>query len=253
MLCIKEFLYKGVLINVWVSVFFCCAQPVFSEQYDFVDVNVHPLGFYDEQQQVKGVAIDIFKQVMANLGHGVNFQLFPGNRVIHLLKEGKAHGAPFIRKTDNRTLFLDYSDEVIISEDIYIYVNKGDEFKFNGDFSVLKNKIIAVVLGDTHGDEFNKVVDSLDIVETSSVSSSFKMLSKQRVDIVLSTSIRASKELKNQHKNRFVKLNTPLVTVPLYVAFSKKKNLNQLKSHFDRELRKLKLSGEVDRILNKWH
>lgn len=253
MFSIKKFLYKAAFINALVCLLVCWAQPAFSEQYDFIDVNAHPLGFYDEERQVKGVAIDIFKQVMANLGHAVTFQLLPGKRVIHLLKEGKAHGAPFIRKTSSRKLFLDYSDEVIISEDIYIYVNKGKEFTFTGDFSQLKNKKIALVLGDTHGDDFNRVVDSLDIIETSSVASSFKMLGKQRVDIVLSTSIRASKELKQQRNNDFVKLDSPLVTVPLYVAFSKKKNLHQLKSQFDRELRKLKLNGEVERILNKWH
>ena len=253
MLSNKYSLYKALFLRLLLVTLMAWGQPVFSERYNFVDVNVHPLGFYDEQHRVKGVAIDIFKQVMSNLGHDVSFQLLPGNRVIHLLKEGKTHGVPFIRKTDSRKEFLDYSKEIIISEDIYLYINKGKEFTFNGNLDALKNKKIAIVLGDTHGEKFNSISVSLDIVETSNVASSFKMLEKQRVDIVLSTTIRASKELKNERSHLFVKLPNPLVTVSLYAAFSKTKNLNKLRDQFDKELKNIKNSGEVDRIIEKWH
>ena len=253
MLSIKKFLYEAAFKNSLLALLICWAAPVFSEQFNFVDVNAHPLGFYDEQHEVKGVAIDIFNQVMGNLGHRVNFELLPGNRVIYLLKEGKAHGVPFIRKTESRQQFLDYSTEIIISENIYIYVNKGKKFSFNGDFDFFKNKKIAVVLGDTHGEAFNNIMDSLDVIETSSISSSFKMLGKKRVDIVLSTSIRASREIKNQAHHEFTKLPTPMETVPLYVAFSKKRNLGHLKAQFDKELRKLKQAGKVKSIIESWH
>lgn len=251
MLFIKPFLYKAFLYGVLISGF----GPGFTvaEQYEFVDVNAHPLGFYDKNQHVKGVAIDIFKRVMVNLGHGVSFELLPGKRVIHLLKEGKVHGVPFIRKTDSRQEFLDYSTEIIISENIYIYVDKDSSFEFSGDFDVFKSQKIAVVLGDTHGEKFNKIAPSLNIVETSSIASSFKMLEKKRVDLVLSTSIRASRELKGKRDKTIIKLNTPVVTVPLYAAFSKKKNLKNLRSEFDKELKKIKKSGEVKRIISQWH
>ena len=152
-----------------------------------------------------------------------------------------------------RDRFLDYSSEIIFSENIYLYVNIGSSFSFNGKIEVLKGQRIAVVLGDSHGDEFNNLAYSLDITETSSLASSFKMLEKNRVDIVLSTSIRASRELKNPRDVKIIKLSTPLVIAPLYAAFSKKQNLTELRNEFDKELIKLKASGEVDRIITQWH
>ncbi len=223
-----------------------------ADAFYFVDVNAHPLGFYDRNEKVQGVAIEIFDRVMKNLNHEVELELLPGKRVVYMLKDGLADGVPFIRKTDRREQYLDYSAEVLLFERVYFYVNKGDGFAFNGDLSVIKQKKIAVILGDSHGAAFNQLAASLDLVKTISLDSSFSMLLNNRVDIVVSTELRAAKTLKAFPVGDIVRISNPVVTIPLYVAFSKKRNLSALRDDFDKELRVLKASGFVEAMLKKW-
>ncbi len=223
-----------------------------SDELFFVDVNAHPLSFYDEQRQVQGVAIEIFKKVMDNLGHKTVLELLPGKRVIHMLKNGQADGVPFIRKTSKRETYLDYSQEALLYENVYFYVNKGHEFDFNGDFSAIKQKKIAIILGDTHGDIFNKIAVNLNLVETITLDSSFSMLLKKRVDMVVSTAQRASKILETLPSGKIVRIMNPMESIPLYAAFTKKRRLSLLRDQFDRELKELKRSGFVKSIVDKW-
>ncbi len=224
-----------------------------SDELFFVDVNAHPLGFYDDKQQVQGVAIEIFKKVMGNLGHNSTLELLPGKRVIHMLENGQADGVPFIRKTPKREVYLDYSQEVLLYENVYFYVNAGHQFEFSGDYSAIKQKKMAVILGDTYGEAFNKMAASLNLIGTKTLDSSFFMLLKNRVDVVVSTQQRASKILKAYPAGGIVRVAHPIGSIPLYVAFSKKRQLSLLRDQFDRELKKLKRSGFVKSVVDKWH
>ncbi len=218
----------------------------------FIDVNAHPLGFY-EDNKVTGIAIDLFQAVMTKLGKEVNFKLLPGKRVLHMLKKGEADGVPFIRKTPAREAFLNYCHEPLLSEDIFFYVNKDDNFTFNGDFLSLKDKKIAIILGDSHGEKFNRIADQLTIVQTSSVESSFEMLIRKRVDVVLSTRLRAAKTFNKLPKGKIVRISKAIISAPLYVAFSKKRGHEALRDQFDQVLKKMKGSGALKPIFNKWY
>ena len=137
-------------------------------------------------------------------------------------------------------------------ENVYFYVNKGHEFDFNGDFSAIKQKKIAIILGDTHGDIFNKMAVNLNLVETITLDSSFSMLLKKRVDVVVSTAQRASKILETLPSGKIVRIMNPMESIPLYAAFTKKRRLSLLRDQFDRELKELKRSGFVKSIVDKW-
>jgi len=223
-----------------------------ADDFYFVDVNAHPLGFYDSNKKVQGVAVEIFERVMKNLNHEIELELLPGKRVVYMLKDGLADGVPFIRKTDRRAQYLDYSDEVLLFERVYFYVKKGKGFTFNGDLSVIKQKKIAVILGDSHGAAFDQLAANLDLVKTISLDSSFSMLLNNRVDVVVSTELRAAKTLKSFPAGDIARIANPMVTIPLYVAFSKKRNLTSLRDDFDKELRVLKAIGFVESVLKKW-
>ncbi len=219
----------------------------------FVDVNAHPLGFYDDNQQVQGVAVEIFQQVMKDLGHNSQLELLPGKRVIHMLKNAQADGVPFIRKTPKREKYLDYSREVLLFENVYFYVKKGHEFEFSGDLASVKNKKMAVILGDTYGDAFNELMPSLNLVETITVDSGFSMLLKNRVDIVVSTQQRAAIALDKLSPGEVVRILKPMESIPLYAAFSKKRRLSALRDQFDEQLKTLKESGFVKSVIDKWY
>jgi len=230
-----------------------CSLTAMAENFYFVDVNAHPLGFYDNNEKVQGVAVEIFGRVMKNLNHEVKIELLPGKRVVYMLKDGLADGVPFIRKTTQREQYLDYSDEVLLFERVYFYVKKGGDFTFNGDLSVIKQKKIAVILGDSHGAAFDQLASDLDLVKTISLDSSFAMLLSNRVDIVVSTELRAAKILKRFPAGDIVRIANPMKTIPLYAAFSKKRNLTAVRDAFDNELRVLKASGLVEAILKRWN
>ena len=221
-------------------------------QYHFVDVNAHPLGYYDEAGKVDGVAVELFTTVMRNLGHLVTIELMPGNRVLHMLKEGRADGVPFIRKTSERQAFLDYCETPLLTENLFFYSRGSQPFDFNGDLAQLQGVEIATILGDSHGEAFTEMKNTLSIIEVNSIEASFSMLLKNRVDVVLSTDLRAEKPLSEMKFYNIHRSSHPLDSLPLYVAFSKARKLEALRDDFDRELKRLRQSGQTEAILKRW-
>jgi len=213
---------KKLLIVLFVS-FIALSGIAQAESLYFVDVESRPLGFPDSQGNPTGAAVEIVYLVMKNLGHEVTIEFQPGKRVLKNLQEGEADGVPFIYKTPGREEFLDYCKEPLLMEKIVFYVKKGNEFPFEGDFDQVRTKRIGAIAGYTYGEKFNKAAPELDIKTTKLLQNSFAMLLKDRVDIVVSSTIRASRVLKEMGAHeQIVYLPYVIEEIPTYAAFSKK-------------------------------
>ena len=95
----------------------------------------------------------------------------------------------------------------------------------------------------------------MSVVEVDNIWAAFRMLLSKRVVVVLSPVIRADltlKSLPSADKEQIRRLAEPMVSLPLFAAFVKKRNLEKTRDLFDQKLRDLKKSGEVGRIIAKW-
>ena len=124
------------VLTLWAftaSLFFSDISRADSRIYEFVDVKSPPLSDYDKTtNKATGVAIEIFNLIWTEMGKKSNIRLFPGKRVLMMAKNNEVDGIPFLRKTEDRKAYLDYSSEPIYDESIYLYVRKDSDFIYAG-------------------------------------------------------------------------------------------------------------------------
>lgn len=244
---------KTLLIAACVS-FIAISGMAYAESLYLVDVESRPLGFPDSDGTPTGVAIEIINLVVENLGHEVTIEFQPGKRVLKALQDGDADGVPFIYKTPQREEFLDYCTEPLLLEQIVFYVKKDNVFPFEGDFDQIQAKPIGTIAGYTYGEKFNTAAPNLNVKPANSLEQSLEMLLKERVEVVVGSTLRASRVIKEMGADDQIVQHPYIIEeIPTYVAFSKVRNLTHIRDQFDAELSRMITDGTIAKIVAKWH
>jgi len=235
---------------VFCVLFFCSTAR--AEQYRFVTFHYPPYEFATENLHAEGGIVEVVKAVMSNLGHQVNIRVFPWTRALKMVRTGQADAIFTAYKTPEREQFLDYSKEILFPQAVYFYKKEGGGANFEGDLKALRSKKIGVVSTISYGGIFEQHKANLQLDRASNLAQSFNKLMKERIDLVPSDRNVAEHTLaKLGISDKIVRIATKLESVPSYIAFTKKRNLTNLRDDFDRELAKMKLSGEYETILRE--
>ena len=125
---------------------------------------------------------------MKELKHEVEIQIMPWFRALRKVRRGEARGIFTIYKNKERTGYLDFSDEVLIQQEIVLYLNKDSKFEYDGDFKNLKLKNIGTISGISYGKGFDQATKEvpLQIKRVGNIELNFNKLLLNRVDMVIS-------------------------------------------------------------------
>lgn len=221
--------------------------------YKFVTLEYPPLEYLGDDNNPRGIAVDIVKRIMDSLGHTVEIKLLPWSRALEIASAGEADAIFTIFKTPERENFLDYSTEVLVPQTVGLYVKKGSHITFNGDLNKLKDASIGVVSTISYGKRFDKMRSKLHIERADRLEKNFQKLLSGSIDIMICNTFEADWEIKRLHLEKdIVMLPREVESVSSYIAFSKKRNLKELRNKFDKKFRTLKSSGEYDEIFKKY-
>ena len=211
---------------------------------------------YEEQGVIKGIAVDIVKEVFARMQQPITLKIYPFVRTLHMLKTGQADAIFAIVKKPERELFLSYPHEILIEQTGSLFVRRDSPIQFGGDFRKLSPYTFGILRGATYGPLYDKAVKNGTISKIEDVDDYEKNVLKlinNRVDILVGprlTMLAAIKEL--GRKEDVKELSPPIQVVPTYLAFAKQGIAPEIQTKFEQILQELKRDGTYDRIIQAY-
>lgn len=216
----------------------------------------YPPYIFEENNEVKGLSVDIVKKVFQKMNQEVEIHIQPWVRSQQDIKDGNADVIFTVFKNSERELFMDFNQIPIVNQNISFYSLKGTSIKFAGDFKNISPFKVGIVRGVSYGALFKQAVDDkiLNTEESYDYEKCVLKLKEGRTKIIIGNEAVVNyiiNKIKLKH-NEFIKISPRVESLPSYIAFSKKADYSQIKKKFDETFKKMKKDGEYNKIIKKW-
>lgn len=246
-------MYKTILVFLLLQwgALFAGTQGVCAD-FHFVTLQFPPLEYENDRHEADGAVVEIVRTIMANLGYTVDIRVLPWTRAMRMVSGGKADAIFTAYKNADREQFLDYSEEVLLDQEIYFYKKRGSSFDFDGRIASIRDARIGIVSTISYGQAFDRYRRFIRLDKANQLTHNLQKLAKGRVDLLPSTYYVAEYTIKQMGMEKQVERIPQMIeSLPSYIAFSKKRDLHLLRGQFDEELKKLKTTGRYSQILQK--
>ncbi|MCP4050483.1 MAG: transporter substrate-binding domain-containing protein [bacterium] len=247
------------LLQIIISaIFISCstfAQYSYSKPLNLVTLQYPPYE-YEENGEIKGMAVSIVREVFKRMGQPIEIKLYPWARALRMVKEGQADGIFTAYKNPEREKFALYSKGVLMPQSVSLCTLKHKDFKLDKNLTNLKNYKIGIVHKVSYGRNFDNAVKNNIInrtVKSYSGEENFERLLIGYLDFAVSNTYGAIDILcKIGKRDQISILSPPIQEVPSYIAFSKKRNLLGTRDKFDIILSTMKADGTYDEIIKSY-
>jgi len=231
----------------------CAFSCAWAGEYSFVTLEFPPMEYTDTDGKVKGIAVEMVTYIMNQLGHTVYIKAYPWTRALDMVQEGNADAIFTAYKTPEREELLDYCTQALLPQVVYFYKKKGSDITFDGNLEALKGKRIGVVSTISYGNKFDQSKTTLRVEKVNQLEQNFQKLLLGRIDLVISNVYTGEYTIRKLGLgDEIMRVLQEIESIASYVAFSKKRNLIDLRDQFDRQIIELKNSGEYSKILSKF-
>lgn len=223
-----------------------------AETYHFVTFHFPPMEYTDDGQTAAGVAVDVVRRVMQDLGEAVTITVYPWTRALQMVRRGEADAIFTAYRNAERERDLDFSNEVLFPQVVFFYARSDANIDFDGDLETVAGLRIGVVSTISYGPRFDQAKSGLLIDKARTLEHNFEKLLRRRIDLVPSNIHGAQYTLARMDADpRIVRLPQMIEQVPSYIAFSKQRRLLDLRDRFDARLAQLKAEGAYAAILER--
>jgi len=211
-----------------------------------VAVNIGPpWAYFEEEQGVIGIDVDIINHALGKMGYGAEFHLLAYNRVIKEFNEGKfdiASPAAFPAEEGAFTQpYLPYKDVAVSLKDKKLTINSVSDLS---DKRVVAYQFAHTVLGE----RFAGAVNSEGYLEIAEREVQLTLLVNNKTDVVVGEK-RLLEYIMRAHYGQISLTVHPIFEQKSYGAVFKEKALQQ---KFDAALRQMKQDGSYQAILARW-
>ncbi|WP_028866037.1 substrate-binding periplasmic protein [Psychromonas aquimarina] len=230
----------------------CLAQTI-----ELVTLQYPPYEYRGESEgEVKGIVVDIIEEVFKRLDVPINIKILPWARAIRYIEEGQADAVFTAFKNPVREQFADFSREILMPQTISLFVRSDSTIKYDGNLASLSNYTIGGVNSVSYGTTWDQAVKDGIITKlqlSNSGEQNMRKLLADRVPVIISNKYGAYDIARKMNQLVDIReLKPSLQSVPSYIAFSKKRNLTDLRDKFDITLREMKLDGSYEHIINAY-
>ena len=198
-----------------------------------------------------GIDLDIINYMAQKLGLKVEYKMAPWARCQSYLKDGTADILGFLAKNDERAVYAEFLIPAYQGDVKVFYTRKGEGSKVKnyGDLGKLK---VGLLRGALQFDQFDKDT-KLEKIQADTYDQAFQMLLKNRFDVVIGNQtemIIAAKKLKLDGQ---MDVAPYTVSLPFsgYFALSKKSKFLSRKAEFEKILKDLLDSGQMNALIDK--
>lgn len=244
----KKFVMLGISISLWMLLTMQSA----AESLQVVTLQYPPFE-YEEQGAIKGIAVDIVKEVFARMQQPITITLYPFARALNMIKESEADAIFTFSKLPERETYADYPSEVLIEQTISLFVQQDAPITYDGDISSLRSYTCGVIRGAQYGPVSDEAMKIMKVEEVTDHRQNVLKLVNNRLDVILGPRLVILFTIKELGQQGAVKeLSPSLETVPTYLAFSKTRIAPEIKVQFERLLKELKDDGTYDKIIQAY-
>ena len=204
-----------------------------------------------------GTGLELTRQIFDRIDNvDVRFPLVPWERALQEVRRGVKDGIFILLKTPEREQYMDYTDELFISQELIWYATERFPNGFEWQtFADLSPYVIGVVRGHSYGDAPDQALQSGAIKATSVTSADqlFTMLAHGRIDLAFANAT-VGRTLAKQYvlpdaTNTIVDAKNALSTHVYYIAFSKKSSARHLIPAINKAISALKDEGTIEKII----
>ena len=231
-----------------------CSLPAVATPYRFVTLDYPPYE-YEENGQVKGMAVEIIREIFRQMGKEVTIEVYPWARSIEMFQDGEADGIFTFFKTPEREAYTRFSREPLITQPISLWVPRHSRIESGLPLARLACYTFGVVHMTSYGSLFDGMVRQavLRTDESYTTESCINNLLLGRFDIWVNNRYGAVYALRKAGKADEVRELTPPIQEPAsYVGFSRKRKLEALRDEFDRNLAQLRRSDRYQKIIKSY-
>ncbi|WP_163834214.1 substrate-binding periplasmic protein [Spartinivicinus ruber] len=238
-------MYSRTIIKTLIILSGLLGSVLQAREYHFVTLEFPPYEYLDKKTlHPKGFAVDRVQQIAKRNQLNIKILVLPWTRSLSMAKKGEADAIFTIYKNPDREQFLDFSNEVLAYQIVSLFIHKNRTIKYDpsAPLKSLKQYTFGVVSTISYGSIFDNFKKNLQLETVHNLEANLRKLKSSRVDIVPYNYHVAKYTIDNniaEFSNSFKLLVHPLQEVPSYIAFTKKKNLTELKAIFDQELKTL--------------
>lgn len=206
-----------------------------------------------QEGQVRGIDIDIMKEVGARLGINIEFKLRPWKRLEKDIQFGDIDCVAAYFQTPERAEYMDFTHIPLHITAYTLFARKEDAKNYRS-LKELKAWKVGVNRGFKTTPEFEEALYNgwVEKYEVNNDAQSFSMLEKGRLTAVLTNYHVGLYNIRELDLKNIVPIFPSIRTTPAYFVFSKKKNFEHLVQKFDEALYKILQDGTYERIFNMY-
>ncbi len=217
---------------------------------------------YQEQGKLKGVSVELVREVFKRLNEPINIQLLPLSRGLKYLKFGQIDGLFQILKHPERMAYAEFTEVALMEETVSLFALQNFRVNFDGNLMSLSALRFGVRDTFSYGNRFDRAVRTGVLTRVTSDKSTERLLmllNRRRIDLVVGDTINIPylyRKLQSDLsglKLTAIKGLTPVIqSTPTYLAFSKVRQHHDLARRFDLILLEMKRDGSYLNILRDW-
>ncbi|QTA93965.1 substrate-binding periplasmic protein [Desulfonema magnum] len=243
----KTLISALIIITLWLS-----SADVLAEKLVFA-IGDFPPYQYMEDGQVKGMDVDIIRNICDQLAIETEFRSESWIKILKELKKGKADGIPSLLRNKEREKFLCYCSECVNTVKIVVLKQKGSSIKVAG-LNDLKNIPFGMIRGHSYGPEFDNCRELKRQYYNDNKELAI-LLHNGRIKLAV---VEEKPFLFTSRTLGIHDCSERAYTIsdkPLYIGFSKKslgEKGKALAEKFSEILREMKKKGEIQKIINNY-
>jgi polar amino acid transport system substrate-binding protein len=219
-----------------------------------------PYQYRNSQQELVGLDLDIFNTIFTKAGYATEYTELPWKRHLHYIKTGEmdvAMGASFSEKRTRYAMFSrPYRQETV---NLFVRNGQADSIKLSALSDLVNsNYMIGIESGYYYGDEYQALMKTTEfqehIIEVVDIEENVTLLLAGHIDgfLVDPATIKA---FSNKYKmvGEFEMHSVNIYQTDIHIMFSKKSVKPRAVTAINQAISDLKKSGELDKIIHKWH
>ncbi|CAK9889057.1 transporter substrate-binding domain-containing protein [Pseudomonas fluorescens] len=207
-----------------------------------------PLNFYDHQQQVRGITVDVLEQI--SLRTGLKFEFIEadaGAAAIALLQQGKADLAGALVYSPERAKLVNFTRPYLVNRWVLVSRIDSDDGQ---QPEQLDGKRLALIRDSPLKAELLERYPALTLVEVDDPLALMEALTQKQADLVLSSHINAAYFISRLFKDR-LRIVSLFGDQPITASFATPLQATELHAIIDKALLSIP-PDELAQLTNRW-
>ncbi len=200
----------------------------------------------------KGLGPDLLRAIAERMGDQVSFVAYPWARAQMKVEKGQADiliGAYRSVERERRFIFT----SLPFYQDSMVFYQTSNSTSWSGDYTALKSKKIAYILGWAYGSAFEKAKNKLQAMSVKDLEEGLERLTKGQIDLLGSNRRNVEKWLNRQRSQPNLKAIEPHIAVQQgYFAFPKTAHAASYQERFDEAFLEIIKNGTLEQLARKY-